>query len=93
MHIRDIIDNNKISFSFEFFPPQNEKSSETLFQTISELVNLKPAYVSVTYGAGGSTRDQSGRRAGSGLQPVPQTPSQYHQYGKSAWSTVFQAHQ
>ncbi len=57
MHIRDIIDNNKISFSFEFFPPQNEKSSETLFQTISELVNLKPAYVSVTYGAGGSTRD------------------------------------
>jgi len=57
MHIREIINNHKISFSFEFFPPKTEKSSESLFETISELVNLKPAYVSVTYGAGGSTRD------------------------------------
>jgi len=57
MHIREIINNNKISFSFEFFPPKSEKSSETLFENISELVNLKPAYISVTYGAGGSTRD------------------------------------
>ncbi|MCL1833899.1 MAG: methylenetetrahydrofolate reductase [NAD(P)H] [Leptospirales bacterium] len=56
MHIKKIIENNRISFSFEFFPPQTEKSSETLFNTISELVHLKPAYVSVTYGAGGSTR-------------------------------------
>ncbi len=57
MHIREIIDNHKILFSFEFFPPKTEKSSEALFQNISELVNLKPAYVSVTYGAGGSTRN------------------------------------
>ncbi len=57
MHIREILDNNKISFSFEFFPPKTEKSSEALFENISELVNLKPAYVSVTYGAGGSSRD------------------------------------
>lgn len=57
MHIREIIDRNRISFSFEFFPPKSEKSSEALFQTISELVPLKPAYVSVTYGAGGSSRD------------------------------------
>ena len=56
MHIKKIIENNKISFSFEFFPPKTENSSEALFNTISELVHLKPAYVSVTYGAGGSTR-------------------------------------
>ncbi|MCL1864291.1 MAG: methylenetetrahydrofolate reductase [NAD(P)H] [Spirochaetes bacterium] len=56
MHIKKIIENNKISFSFEFFPPKTQKSSETLFNTINELVHLKPAYVSVTYGAGGSTR-------------------------------------
>ena len=57
MHIREIIDRNRISFSFEFFPPKSEKTSEALFQTINELVPLKPAYVSVTYGAGGSSRD------------------------------------
>lgn len=57
MHIKEIIDKNRISFSFEFFPPKSEKASETLFRTISDLVPLKPAYVSVTYGAGGSSRD------------------------------------
>lgn len=57
MHIKDILNNNRISFSFEFFPPKTEKSSEILFHNISELINLKPAYVSVTFGAGGSTRD------------------------------------
>jgi len=57
MHIKDILDKNKHSFSFEFFPPKTEKSAETLYKTISELTELKPAYVSVTYGAGGSTRE------------------------------------
>ena len=57
MHIREILEKHKISFSFEFFPPKTEKGSEALFKTISELVPLNPAYVSVTYGAGGSSRD------------------------------------
>lgn len=57
MHIKKILNNNKIAFSFEFFPPKTEASSAVLFNTISELTPLKPAYVSVTYGAGGSTRD------------------------------------
>lgn len=57
MHIKDILDNNKIAFSFEFFPPKTEAASAVLFKTISELTLLNPAYVSVTYGAGGSTRD------------------------------------
>lgn len=57
MHIKEILDNNKCSFSFEFFPPKTEKSAESLYKTVSELVELQPAYVSVTYGAGGSTRE------------------------------------
>jgi methylenetetrahydrofolate reductase (NADPH) len=57
VHIREILEKHKISFSFEFFPPKTEKGSEALFKTINELVPLNPAYVSVTYGAGGSSRD------------------------------------
>jgi methylenetetrahydrofolate reductase (NADPH) len=57
MHIRDILKNNRVVFSFEFFPPKDRAAAEELFRTISELVPLRPAYVSVTYGAGGSTRE------------------------------------
>ncbi len=57
MHIKDILAKEKNCFSFEFFPPKDEKGAELLFTTISELVSLKPSYVSVTYGAGGSTRE------------------------------------
>jgi len=47
-------------FSFEFFPPKTEKGWGRLFRTIgTELLPLEPAYVSVTYGAGGSTRRQT----------------------------------
>jgi len=44
------------TFSFEFFPPKDEEGVARLFQTIAELRPYEPAYVSVTYGAGGSTR-------------------------------------
>ncbi len=57
MRITEILNSKRISFSFEFFPPRDRESSQRLFSTISELVPLKPAYVSVTYGAGGSTRE------------------------------------
>lgn len=57
MHIADILKKNKVAFSFELFPPKDKTASDQLFTTISELVPLKPAYVSVTYGAGGSTRE------------------------------------
>jgi len=57
MHIADIISGNRISFSFEFFPPRDEQAAGILFSSIKELVPLKPAYVSVTYGAGGSTQN------------------------------------
>lgn len=45
------------TFSFEFFPPKTAEAAETLYQTIRDLESYMPHFVSVTYGAGGSTRD------------------------------------
>ncbi len=56
MHISKVLEENHPSLSFEFFPPKNEEASKSLFSSIKDLVPLKPSYVSVTYGAGGSTR-------------------------------------
>jgi methylenetetrahydrofolate reductase (NADH) len=57
MHIREIFAARRPTFSFEFFPPKTAEGAEGLFQTIRELEALHPAFVSVTYGAGGSTRE------------------------------------
>ena len=57
MHIREILANERTCFSFEFFPPKDERGAGQLFTAVSDLVPLKPSYVSVTYGAGGSTRE------------------------------------
>lgn len=47
------------SISFEFFPPKSEAAGEKLWQAIGRLAPLRPDFVSVTYGAGGSTRDRT----------------------------------
>ena len=57
MHIRDILGRQRTSFSFEFFPPKSPEAAESLFASIAELQPLSPGFVSVTYGAGGSTRE------------------------------------
>ncbi|RZB30814.1 MAG: methylenetetrahydrofolate reductase (NADPH) [Desulfobacteraceae bacterium Eth-SRB1] len=57
MLVKDILDTVKISFSFEFFPPKTKEGIDKLFSAISDLMPLKPSYVSATYGAGGSTHD------------------------------------
>lgn len=49
----------KIEYSFEFFPPKTEVGREKLEATRNKLAALKPEYFSVTYGAGGSTRDNT----------------------------------
>ncbi len=46
-------------FSFEFFPPKTDAGVADLFETIGDLKRLKPSFVSVTYGAGGSTRQRT----------------------------------
>lgn len=57
MRIRELLATGRPSFSFEFFPPKTEEGSALLLEAIESLRDLKPTYVSVTYGAGGSTRD------------------------------------
>ncbi|GAA5497405.1 5,10-methylenetetrahydrofolate reductase [Rubritalea halochordaticola] len=57
MHIQDIIKQDGPSLSFEFFPPRTKEASDALYETIAELEPYKPSFVSVTYGAGGTTRD------------------------------------
>ena len=57
MHIRDILSRQQPCFSFEFFPPRTNEAAEQLYRAMADLVPLCPSYVSVTYGAGGSTRE------------------------------------
>src|SRR6187401_3769381 len=57
MHISDIMREDSPTFSFEFFPPRTPDAAEILYHTIRELEAYMPHFVSVTYGAGGSTRD------------------------------------
>ncbi len=59
MLVKDILKTTNKTFSFEFFPPKDESKWNKLFLNIADLMPLKPSYVSVTYGAGGSTRDRT----------------------------------
>jgi methylenetetrahydrofolate reductase (NADPH) len=56
--VRDCLGHGR-SFSFEFFPPKTDEDDRLLWQTIRELEPLRPSFVSVTYGAGGSTRERT----------------------------------
>lgn len=59
MKISEILQNKKTSVSFEFFPPKKLENEHILFETIEELKKYKPDFVSITYGAGGSSRDKT----------------------------------
>jgi methylenetetrahydrofolate reductase (NADPH) len=59
MLIRDRLAHKRPVFSFEFFPPQNEKGERVLWRSLEQLAPLEPDFVSVTYGAGGSTRTRT----------------------------------
>jgi len=54
-----VLSQREINVSFEFFPPKNDEMEEKLWTVIEKLRNLKPSFVSVTYGAGGSTRERT----------------------------------
>lgn len=59
MKIIDILNKGEQSFSFEFFPPKNYSSILELGINVGQLMKLSPSFISVTYGAGGSTQDAS----------------------------------
>ena len=59
MRVTSLYESKKPVISMEFFPPRNEKAAETFGTTIANLAALKPDYMSITFGAGGSTRDGS----------------------------------
>lgn len=56
MKIKELFDRGNPVFSFEFFPPKDEAGITSLMETVKNLQDLDPSFVSVTYGAGGSTR-------------------------------------
>ncbi len=53
------LSSSRLKVSFEFFPPKNEEMEQTLWESIDRLAPLSPHFVSVTYGAGGSTRERT----------------------------------
>ena len=59
MLIRDLLASREPSISFEFFPPKTDEAASQLQSTIAALRELQPTFVSVTWGAGGSTRDKT----------------------------------
>jgi methylenetetrahydrofolate reductase (NADPH) len=68
-------DRRRLSVSFEFFPPKDEQMEKTLWDSIERLAPLAPSFVSVTYGAGGSTRERTHATVKRILAETPLTPA------------------
>ncbi|MCO5145920.1 MAG: methylenetetrahydrofolate reductase [NAD(P)H] [Aquamicrobium sp.] len=66
---------SRINVSFEFFPPKTDEMEERLWETVTRLEPLGPRYVSVTYGAGGSTRERTARTVGRILRETSLAPA------------------
>src|SRR3954447_14774095 len=66
---------DKVTVSFEFFPPKTDDMEARLWDTVTRLEPLKPQFVSVTYGAGGSTRERTARTIGRILRETSLTPA------------------
>ena len=72
--ISDLLKAGRRSFSFEFMPPKTQLEEQQLWRAIRQLEPLKPTFVSVTYGAGGSTRDRTVRVTGKIAAQTSLTP-------------------
>lgn len=72
--IPDMIEADTPTFSFEFFPPKDDAAEAALWDAIRRLEKLSPSFVSITYGAGGTTRDRTVRLTQRVLQSTSLTP-------------------
>jgi methylenetetrahydrofolate reductase (NADPH) len=72
--IRELLASGDRSFSFEFFPPRSDEAERVLWQAIRRLEPLRPTFVSITYGAGGSTRDRTVAMVGRVAAETTLTP-------------------
>ena len=76
MKINELFNNKELVFSFEIFPPKVTSPISTIYKTLEELKDLKPDFISVTYGAGGSLTDNRTTELSSlvkekyGVEPV-----------------------
>ena len=68
MRIPELFKEGKTVFSFEIFPPKKTISIDTIYNTLDELSDLNPAFISVTYGAGGNTADSKTCQIASVIQ-------------------------
>ncbi len=87
MHIADIFAKHETTFSFEFFPPKSVEAYEGLYAAMRDLEALHPSFVSVTYGAGGSTRDMTHDlvvrlKTQTTLDPIPHLTCVCHSEGE-----------
>ncbi len=87
MHIQDIFARQRTTFSFEFFPPKSAEAAEKLYESISQLEPCQPEFVSVTYGAGGTTREMTHDlvvriKTQTSLDPIPHLTCVCHQEGE-----------
>ena len=77
MKVNEILSNGKITLSFEVFPPKTDAQFESVRQATIDVAALKPSYMSVTYGAGGSTKGNTIKLA-SEIQKQYQVPAMAH---------------
>jgi methylenetetrahydrofolate reductase (NADPH) len=75
MRINELLAGDEPTFSFEFFPPKTPEGEENFKHALTELAPLGPSFVSVTYGAGGSTRERTHATVKRILAETPLTPA------------------
>ncbi|HLD76809.1 MAG TPA: methylenetetrahydrofolate reductase, partial [Rickettsiales bacterium] len=72
-----VLNKRELNVSFEFFPPKNDEMEQKLWHSINNLKGLNPNFVSVTYGAGGSTRERTHNTIKKILQETSLKPASH----------------